>query len=724
MKRIGSLLIALALCFLTSNTVEAASLSETTFSAGDTITIHGDNFGTYGTYSNICFTDESSCYVYGNDGIISWSNSSIRISIPNWIYETGMHGKIYVYSASEPNPVATLSYTLAPMITGVYDEGNTLRTIAIPNETLFIRGLGFGNTKGRVHFPSADAKINSWTDTEISIVVPTVTKEGEFIDIWYKTDKYVTANVYTFKNITDDSYSAIQQYLNSTSISSATAKLKQGKEVVVAVIDDGIYLNHPDLKEKVWLNTDEKIGDDIDNDNNGYVDDYYGYDFVNNTSEMSTTGGHGTNVAGIIGAKRNNNNGIGGIAENVRLMSVIACDANGCPTDSVVNAINYAVANGADIINLSLSSGGTSGFKTAYATAIQNAYAKGVLIIAAAGNGDTEGGIGQDLGFIPQSPVCNDEGKNMVLGVGASDLWNEQITQWSNHGDCVDIYAPGETIFSTSVPKYSNYGDFYEFTAGTSFSSPIIAGLAATIMSAYPTMSASDVAGYIRKNTNNGLVNAEKVIAKIEATYAPSTATATTTSSELIFDDITSASKYATALTYLKKNNVIGGYPDGTFQPFNTVNRAELMKILIGADLPSGTYENCFKDVHQEWFSPYVCYAKTQGWIEGYADGTFKPAQTVNRAEAIKMAIEVFGIELPTTVGTNPYPDTNKDQWFAKYVFAAMQKGLFDSSMTNYEPSEGMQRGDVSEIIYRLLAIKALQAEKYETSLDSQLVSE
>jgi len=192
--------------------------------------------------------------------------------------------------------------------------------------------------------------------------------------------------------------------------------------------------------------------------------------------------------------------------------------------------------------------------------------------------------------------------------------------------------------------------------------------------------------------------------------------------STFIFTDIDNNHHQAKAIKYLKKQGVIQGYADGTFKPSNTVNRAELMKILIGDSLPSGTYENCFKDVHQEWFASYVCYAKNQGWIQGYKDGTFKPAQTVNRAEAIKMAIEVFDIEPPSTISTNPYPDTDKNQWYAPYISISVQKGLFDDTMKNYQPAYGMQRGDVSDIIYRLLTIKKIQTEKYENNLDSQML--
>lgn len=219
----------------------------------------------------------------------------------------------------------------------------------------------------------------------------------------------------------------------------------------------------------------------------------------------------------------------------------------------------------------------------------------------------------------------------------------------------------------------------------------------------------------IEKKRNDYIVSQQSIANEADTTNLTTT---------VIFTDIDKDHHQAKAIKYLKAQGIIQGYADGSFKAINTVNRAELMKILIGDSLPNGTYENCFKDVKQEWFAPYICYAKEQGWIEGYQDGTFKPAQTVNRAEAIKMAIEVFGIDLPQSISSNPYPDTDKNQWFAPYVSISMQKGLFETDMSNYKPSEGMQRGDVSNIIYRLLAIKKLQTEKYTSALDSQMMEE
>lgn len=116
------------------------------------------------------------------------------------------------------------------------------------------------------------------------------------------------------------------------------------------------------------------------------------------------------------------------------------------------------------------------------------------------------------------------------------------------------------------------------------------------------------------------------------------------------FSDVPSTHKNRNAIDYLQGAGVINGYADGTFKPENTVNRAELLKILIegkGINPDGSEYKNCFLDVKEEWFAKYVCYAQEQGWVSGYVDGTFKPAQTVNKAEAIKMLVNSQGYEIP-----------------------------------------------------------------------------
>jgi subtilisin family serine protease len=162
----------------------------------------------------------------------------------------------------------------------------------------------------------------------------------------------------------NDPLNGFQYYLDPIQAEAAWDYTTGSRSVVVAVIDTGVDIDHPDIYENIWRNIDEVPGDGIDNDHNGYIDDYQGWDFVNDEadpnpkfdSEYSELGlDHGTMVAGIIGARGNNNYGLTGINWEVSIMPLLALNGNGSGENGVVAAaIDYAIANGADIINLSL----------------------------------------------------------------------------------------------------------------------------------------------------------------------------------------------------------------------------------------------------------------------------------------------------------------------------------------------------------------------------------
>ena len=120
-------------------------------------------------------------------------------------------------------------------------------------------------------------------------------------------------------------------------------------------------------------------------------------------------------------------------------------------------------------------------------------------------------------------------------------------------------------------------------------------------------------------------------------------------SSPQVYSDIRAGHDNFNAIAMLSEDEVIAGYADGTFKPNGSINRAELTKMVVAwmaEDMDLSSYKNCFPDVQTEWFAPYICYAKSQGWVNGYPDGTFKPAAQVNRAEAIKIT---FNVMIPST---------------------------------------------------------------------------
>jgi len=154
------------------------------------------------------------------------------------------------------------------------------------------------------------------------------------------------------------------------------------------------------------------------------------------------------------------------------------------------------------------------------------------------------------------------------------------------------------------------------------------------------------------------------------------------------FNDVMTTDKHNQAIEYLKEKQVIQGYADGTFKPEKEINRAEMIKILVegrGIKPTSDTFKNCFPDVGEEWFAPYVCYAKFKQWIGGYPDGTFKPAQTVSKVESLKMILNAFDIPLSTVAGA-PFSDVNAGDWFTPYVRTAKEKGLLEETSIAFNP--------------------------------------
>jgi Subtilase family/Bacterial pre-peptidase C-terminal domain len=257
-----------------------------------------------------------------------------------------------------------------------------------------------------------------------------------------------------------------------------------GKGIVVAVVDSGVDYTHPDLDDNIWQNAGEIPGNGIDDDRNGYIDDIRGWDFVYQDNNPMDFDGHGTHIAGAIAAERNDF-GITGVAYNAKIMPIRVLDANaeGYP-DEIAAGIRYAADNGANVINLSLGGGYPSPLED---EAIQYATDKGVVVVIAAGNeGFTE----------PDYPAINAD--RLGIAVGAIDL-NDRMDEYSNRaGSKVLDYvvAPGIDIYSTTPD------DTYEIKSGTSMATPHVAGVAALVLNANPTLTSAQVE-YILTTTAN-----------------------------------------------------------------------------------------------------------------------------------------------------------------------------------------------------------------------------
>ncbi|MDO8669175.1 MAG: S8 family peptidase [Candidatus Buchananbacteria bacterium] len=287
----------------------------------------------------------------------------------------------------------------------------------------------------------------------------------------------------------------------------------KGDGVLIAILDSGVDINNPDLKFNIWENDNETLDDGIDNDKNGYIDDVSGWDFVDSDNNPSPVAGegsdklsvnHGTALAGIIGAVANNGLGITGIAFNSKIMPIriLKSDGEGFVAN-LVEAIDYAVKNGADIINLSL-----VGFEnsTALESAIDRANKSGVLVVAASGNAES-GKMARNLNLEPAYPACygNNQNNNIVLTVSSLNLL-DQKSSFSNYGsNCVDLSALGENL--TSLAYYNplvGFNDYYSYHwYGTSFSTAIVSGLAALVKSKNLSLNANDLTNLLVNNTDN-----------------------------------------------------------------------------------------------------------------------------------------------------------------------------------------------------------------------------
>ncbi len=307
------------------------------------------------------------------------------------------------------------------------------------------------------------------------------------------------------------------------------------KNIIVAVIDSGVYIEHPDLKDNIWVNKGEIPGNGVDDDNNGYVDDINGWNFITKTGDPSPTEAgesHGTQVAGVIGAKGNNKIGISGVAWDTQIM--------GIQGGGLSPSFHYAIKNKADVINLSMGqvlkinpdrlieyTNRFGELLTVLPTDISNykdlymeyynihkeAHSKDISVVISAGNSadyndEISGwnGVGSnDLSFEFWGNYYNRFFDNIIV-VGAQNALGIQ-TPYSSYGLSVDISAPGgdENLFQqlgilstvSSLDKKGALGNeadgYYQYTQGTSFSAPVVSGAAALIRAVSPVFTASDV---------------------------------------------------------------------------------------------------------------------------------------------------------------------------------------------------------------------------------------
>ena len=264
-------------------------------------------------------------------------------------------------------------------------------------------------------------------------------------------------------------------------------------DVVVAVLGTGVDVNHPDLEANIWVNEGEIPGNEIDDDENGYVDDVHGWNFGDSNNEVSPgssddpfdylydVSSHETQVAGVIAAEGDNGEGVAGV--NWQCSMMVLRMSLYYHSEEVAEALEYAAANGADVLNMSFGGDvfGPEG-DVIVRTAIDHAYEQGVLLVASAGNSDSSR---------PHYPAAYPN----VMAV-ASTNGEDLKTGHSTFGPWVDIAAPGTDIVTTDL------GDGYIATAGTSFSAPYVAAVAALLFSHRPDLTHVEARAVLENTTD------------------------------------------------------------------------------------------------------------------------------------------------------------------------------------------------------------------------------
>ena len=291
--------------------------------------------------------------------------------------------------------------------------------------------------------------------------------------------------------IPNDPHFEEQWNLSLIDMPGAWAIEKGNPEVIIAIVDTGFDYTHEDLASQAWINAGEIPDNGIDDDNNGYIDDVRGWDFSeppssdgsgksqNGDNDPIDESGHGTHVTGIIGAAVDNDVGIAGIAWNCTLMPIRGAGVAGIRDDRSAAAIIYAVDNGARVINMSW---GGRERSFVLRDAVDYAYARGVLMVAASGN-DSEGASIFPAGY------------RKVISVAATEQHKQRFYQ-SNFGASIDIGAPGNVIVSTHI------NNRYRPLSGTSMATAHVTGVAALIISKRPSLTHQEVRQILLSTTD------------------------------------------------------------------------------------------------------------------------------------------------------------------------------------------------------------------------------
>ena len=454
------------------------------------------------------------------------------------------------------------------------------------------------------------------------------------------------------------------------------------ESVVIAVLDSGVARDIKDLADRIVLPYSTK------------------YETSASWAWEDITG-HGSGVAAIAAARGDNSVGMAGTAWDVALMPVHFTDGGTVGELDYVEAIYYAVDHGADVINISYGSDYPLG---AEREAVEYALGRGVVVVAAVGNGGNGAGI-QYPAAVPG-----------VIAVGAVDQAN-QLAWFSSTGKGIDVVAPGEDILTYDAGE-SWYG-ISEDRRGTSFAAPFVSGLAALMLSVAPELRPAEVERIIKETATDlgpsgpdtlygsGLVDAE---AAVDAALSIAMRT---------FSDVSADHKYAYAIEELARLGIVNGRANGTFGPDDPVLRAQFAKMICGAlHLPvDASRESPFRDLGVDdpldlYPHQYVATAADHGITVGVAPGLFAPWVSISRAQVVTMTVRAAEMVAPGSLEVPPADFAGSLGMFDPEHGATMRvaehNGLLDGLVdygTGWDPWTPATRGEVADVLWRLLLI-------------------
>lgn len=443
-----------------------------------------------------------------------------------------------------------------------------------------------------------------------------------------------------------------------------------GKNVKIAVIDSGINSQHPDLKVAG------------------------GASMITGSSPFTDGNGHGTHVAGIIGAL-NNTYGVVGAAPDAQIYSVKVLSSNGAGSlENVLNGIQWAIDQEMDIINLSLTTGRNEELLQAM---LKKANDLGIVVVAAAGNIetiDTNGSYvqyGNDVLYPARYPT--------VIAVGSTDT-NNKLSGFSYRGPSIELVAPGEGIYSTYINTATTSHADYSLSQGTSVSTPFVASVFAQYMEAYPHLTNNQLRETVKRAVIDlGPVGKDQsfghgLVQSLQSKVA-------------LFPDLIPNYWYSASIQSIFDRGVVTGFPDGTYRPAATITRADAMTMIGRAlGMKTDATKHYFTDVKTgSYAAGYINKAYELGYIKGVSSTSFQPDAPIKRGDMAVIMKRIFELK---SSGTNSFSDVNTSKYYAEAVQAAYESGIVQGyeSDNTFRPEAFITRAENAEILSKSLELQ------------------